>query len=394
MKRIYLFATAFFAIGTFHLVLAQNAPDAPLSGLAGPDQHTCRKNGTTQPVQIGLAGITGYCYYWSPETGLDNPHIPNPKAAPSQTTTYTVKVVTDNFTAEFTDQVTVFLDVINSFTLTEKQCCFKPGDKLSYNQFNITTDPPGLEAQTYFIPSVVPTIMHSQQSVPVLAVIKCEDDSVVHSIMITVINENFVQTTQIALGPIAKAMKALDDIMNLINKGIEVPGNPCEIEVTPNYNILYQEGKLCCAPDSCIKKKNVYAGYVELCAGAECDIYLVGVPGVISLNGVLIFSACLNAQLDYTNTCDGGNVCFTVGPVIYLGGGISGTVLNGAAARVAATLVNQITAPSFKVCVPSGEVKIFGSICYTLEAILTVSFLGGYAGVQYKVPVIPQTCLQ
>lgn len=50
----------------------------------------------------------GVDYSWSPTTGLDDPNIPDPTAAPDVTTTYTVTVTTD-IGCVFTDQMTVYV---------------------------------------------------------------------------------------------------------------------------------------------------------------------------------------------------------------------------------------------------------------------------------------------
>ncbi len=57
--------------------------------------------------QLELSG--GVSYQWSPTTGLSNPFIPNPIAAPDTTTTYTVKVI-DACNNPFYDSITVFID--------------------------------------------------------------------------------------------------------------------------------------------------------------------------------------------------------------------------------------------------------------------------------------------
>ncbi len=55
------------------------------------DQNLC-----TGSVQIGTIPLDGYSYKWLPETGLDDPNIANPNAAPSVTTTYTLFVTNGN----------------------------------------------------------------------------------------------------------------------------------------------------------------------------------------------------------------------------------------------------------------------------------------------------------
>ncbi|TAK42577.1 MAG: hypothetical protein EPO28_07140 [Saprospiraceae bacterium] len=57
--------------------------------------------------QLKVSG--GTTYNWTPAAGLDNPHIPNPIAAPDETTTYIVEV-TDACNNPFYDSLTVFID--------------------------------------------------------------------------------------------------------------------------------------------------------------------------------------------------------------------------------------------------------------------------------------------
>ena len=57
--------------------------------------------------QLKVGG--GTKYKWTPVTGLSNPNIPNPIAAPEETTTYLVEV-TDACSNPFFDSITVFID--------------------------------------------------------------------------------------------------------------------------------------------------------------------------------------------------------------------------------------------------------------------------------------------
>ncbi|MEP7264710.1 MAG: gliding motility-associated C-terminal domain-containing protein, partial [Bacteroidota bacterium] len=71
-----------------------------------------------EKVQLIAGG--GSTYAWTPISGLSNPHIPNPVAAPKRTTEYTV-TVTDDFGCKATASVTVSvlcdtLDVPNGFS--------------------------------------------------------------------------------------------------------------------------------------------------------------------------------------------------------------------------------------------------------------------------------------
>ncbi|MBC3540091.1 gliding motility-associated C-terminal domain-containing protein [Rufibacter sediminis] len=80
---------------------------------AGPDQNIVLGNFATLEASGGLT------YRWSPATGLNNSQIPNPVAKPTQTTTYTVTVTTqDGCTSS--DQVTITvlqpIEIPNGFT--------------------------------------------------------------------------------------------------------------------------------------------------------------------------------------------------------------------------------------------------------------------------------------
>lgn len=76
---------------------------ATANNYAGPDKEVCKGNSVT----IGASGNSQYCYSWTPEEGLDDPHSPMPNASPGQTTVYTVTVTAANFEQQWTDQMTV-----------------------------------------------------------------------------------------------------------------------------------------------------------------------------------------------------------------------------------------------------------------------------------------------
>ncbi|MBK8489709.1 MAG: gliding motility-associated C-terminal domain-containing protein [Saprospirales bacterium] len=67
-----------------------------------PDVHICAGG----QVQLEVSGSTSYL--WSPAEGLSNPYIPNPVAAPSETTTYLVEM-RDDCQLPFYDTTTVFV---------------------------------------------------------------------------------------------------------------------------------------------------------------------------------------------------------------------------------------------------------------------------------------------
>ncbi|WP_291722334.1 PKD domain-containing protein [Bernardetia sp.] len=75
-----------------------------------------------QSVQLNVTG--GTSYEWTPTTGLSDPTIGNPIASPSETTTYTVKVVGRN-SCEEERQITVSVgeEIIPDFDIVQSNIC-------------------------------------------------------------------------------------------------------------------------------------------------------------------------------------------------------------------------------------------------------------------------------
>ena len=72
---------------------------------AGEDQYICSGDSVT----IGSHNYTSVTYSWSPPTGLSDPNVGQPKAAPTMTTIYTL-TYTDCDNNMTTDDVTVFVN--------------------------------------------------------------------------------------------------------------------------------------------------------------------------------------------------------------------------------------------------------------------------------------------
>ncbi|HOY32567.1 MAG TPA: hypothetical protein PKW80_11870 [Bacteroidales bacterium] len=81
---------------------------------AGQDSTIC---GAGSVILGGGDANPDYCYTWSPQAGLNDPHILHPTATPAVTTTYTLTVVGPDFSFKDQDQVTVTV-VDASVTLT------------------------------------------------------------------------------------------------------------------------------------------------------------------------------------------------------------------------------------------------------------------------------------
>ena len=85
-------------IGKDSTIVAINA--APVASAITSQANICIGD------SVQLSGSGGPGYLWTPVTGLSNPNINNPKAAPATTTTYSL-IVTNQFSCKDTAQVTV-----------------------------------------------------------------------------------------------------------------------------------------------------------------------------------------------------------------------------------------------------------------------------------------------
>jgi gliding motility-associated-like protein len=96
--------------GCMDTLYAQLIDTLTVRANAGPDVLSCNHN----PVPIGVPPRSGLVYQWSPATGLNNPNIANPYAAPDVTTTYIVTTRHDGGGCMVSDTVTVTAAVIDT----------------------------------------------------------------------------------------------------------------------------------------------------------------------------------------------------------------------------------------------------------------------------------------
>ncbi len=87
--------------------------------------------------QLGVGG--GNSYKWTPDTGLSNPNIPNPIAAPDTTTTYIVEVL-DDCNNPFFDSLTVFIDGDTVFFDLGPDSTFCEGQPIQLDATSIGTN--------------------------------------------------------------------------------------------------------------------------------------------------------------------------------------------------------------------------------------------------------------
>jgi hypothetical protein len=95
------------------------------AGNAGEDKVIC----SGESVEIGTEGKPDYLYFWTPETGLDNPNSPITIARPAETTTYTLTVQDKNTGCSFSDSVTVYVNPsVQAYFVPPPPTCLKDID--------------------------------------------------------------------------------------------------------------------------------------------------------------------------------------------------------------------------------------------------------------------------
>ena len=96
--------------GCIDTLYAKLSDSLRLKANAGDDILSCNMN----PVSIGANSIPGVDYSWTPATGLSDPNIANPLAAPAKTTSYFLTINHDGGGCIDMDTVIVTASVIDS----------------------------------------------------------------------------------------------------------------------------------------------------------------------------------------------------------------------------------------------------------------------------------------
>ncbi|MCX6271654.1 MAG: hypothetical protein NTU44_10615 [Bacteroidetes bacterium] len=251
------------------------------NGIAGPDKTTCKKQDlTTIPIKIGKPALPGYCYTWSPAAGLDDAHSAHPYASPGSTTLYTVKATKENFEDEIVDQVTVTVGNLTSIQITPKRCCFKAGETVTNDMFEIVSTPPGITTELKFDPPVVPVqnmLQVYESNIHITSNAPFENFLIDETVTVTVVNEGVeIQVAEIPDFDKFSLQKVLKDINKAINRVKNFKQFhllPCETETPENQiNLVAKISKTCCiGADGCYATKyNIcnysppLSGYFEL----------------------------------------------------------------------------------------------------------------------------------
>ncbi|MEY3367061.1 MAG: hypothetical protein RI973_216 [Bacteroidota bacterium] len=379
---------------------------------AGPDVLICPGSS----VSIGTSGFGTFCYHWEPATGLSDPQSPTPAASPAQTTTYTLTVISEDFSNRWTDQVTVTVDQIQSFSVTPKKCCWAKDDVLQVGDFDIMTTPAGAQTMITFDPpkAEFPSTYLGQANTYVQEVVvklTCGQAVLEQKVNITVVDENAEFSPSFSTGfqnigdIVEGACKFADDLGGILNyvtlatAGICAPSADCTFSL-PTQGLSFS--KKCCGddPSSCIKDKakiSLVSGGIS--AGLACYVPFAGVPGGATLNVTVeaTVSAGASLGLGVGNECDSGNLdaCITFPLVGTIGGGVSSCVgpCGAGIIQVDGLLVGGITFDNdFGICFPNSQVTVPTAACIFADLVARFEFASGVVSVGVPVPVVPKKC--
>ncbi|HRY31689.1 MAG TPA: hypothetical protein P5531_01850 [Bacteroidales bacterium] len=368
---------------------------------AGPDKNTCLKpDGTAIPVQIGSKGIEGYCYYWEPSTGLNNWFISNPTASPSVTTTYTLYVSGENFSYSAVDQVTVTVGTVDDFSITPKFCCYKTGETLIPEMFDITTTPPGLDHLVSFFP---PVIMPQNQQMYYTSThgvsIGCASGPN-YQVSLPAVDESITEELGVQLPANLTTLqeKFIDNISDAINKFYKFRDNPiipliCAPDLTVTNNFSVARSKKCCDLDNnCAISNYLLSFSPKICGEFACDFPFFGIPYIASANVSLSAGICGGVSANYETGCSEKKLCFSISPEVTVGGGISGTVLNGSVLKASLQVVATSSVPDLQVCFGTDDPpKGSGNYCVKLDVVGEVKLIS-FVTKKVSRELIPQTC--
>ncbi len=374
---------------TILLVAVLQASLVYAGGIAGEDRYILVKDGEPEPITLTAeGGGSDCCYQWTTSDGIilsetDKQSITIKPVSPKST--FTVKRAC--LSGEESGSVTVNYNDFTIESVTPKYGCFSSGDDVNINDYTIVTNPAGYEE---YVEAVTKNYSSLFQSTTMSVVFeKKAGKPQTISTTVTVINDQ----KGLGVGGEVGILGAIDAIRNdfeELSKEIEKvldevaskgKMSPCKLDgFTPTGNVGFSERALCCQNNNPpIKEVINAAGGIGFSIGGRCDIAIVGIPGLASINGRLSVGVSGSVEISYEQQCDAPEICATGSVGIDLGLGASATVLGGALID-AAVMLEASPSASVTACVspkPSLEV---GSVCFdlTLVANVTVfSFIDG-----------------
>lgn len=318
-----------------------------------------------QSATIGFEGVGNACYSWFPITDLDDPKSPYPIATPKETTTYTLTIMDENFSNKITKEVKINVVGLEKIEVTPKQCCWKSGDAITLDQFDITTRPEGLEENITLDISEAPDLARSTGQQLITFTYTCQNNNVSANTNITIIDEDFEQVKiPIKIPSLLEDIAQAEEDLRAYTNYLIVPRCIPSAEITKNLSIssiykccgqLVHNGTTTTNHEKCYGPATKISGEFVVAAGYDCSFPFYGMPHVASFNidiGGDIKATLIKGDLTFAEfACrDNPKLCLNVGFVSELYGGISGKVLNGAAVEANLRAVIQLDWANMSYC--------------------------------------------
>ncbi len=355
-------------------------------GQAGPDQDVCEG----ESVTLGTENSSDKCYIWEPTTGLSDPRSGMPEANPTETTTYTLTVIGSNFSSRTTDQVKVTIVDLESVSAEPKICCWKKGDPITKDQFEITIDPPSVKSQievSVLSPTTAPAVTFATGEVEVTLRVTCGTNTEDITTTIKVVDEDF----EISHTPTEFSGDILES--KLQRFASYLPG-PCTPSVSISGGLTFAGGKLCCPDGSeCIKSYFKPSGSASLAGGISCALPVpYRIPYVAEAN--IIVGVGLNgaaeASIKTGCTPEENEFCFELKAGGSITGGVGVDVLGGKLIEAQLVVIGSASFPVLKKCKGS-PTETFGSLCGKVDVEGSVTFASFYSK-KVAVNVVSQRC--
>jgi|GEM_PF-3389984 len=347
---------------------------------AGPDKFIC----SGASAQIGIERIPRACYSWT----SDPPGFTSDSACtivtPTVTTKYILNVVGLNFSFTAIDTITV--TIVSAITGTEVipvRCCWKVGEPILREQFDIITEPVGLDSQIQSVeitPDYVTGVFlqaRQEMSVTVSVTLECDNIQTIftRTVQIIVVNEDVGLSVSAELWGckgnepcnFSKVTDLLKDISKIFKKVVPVINIESTLAISGSTKI----SDLCCVEDGgCIIQSYEVAGNVNAAVTIQG---FFPIPPISPVYGTLIGSIGGDLTLSFTTECTQNKLCFAYTPSASIGGGVA---IGNAEILGASLIVNvEVGFPIISFCVPSGEPEITGAFCASLKVVGEVTFI-------------------
>lgn len=377
MKSIYSSHKSF----SFSLILCiAIAVNINAGGIAGPDRTIC-KGDTIMIGQYGGSVLTGAviistdCYRWEPPLYMEDPHNYKTRVWPEQTMVYKVTRTSADFSETETATVVIkVVDKINSITATPNECCWNKGDKITIDQFNVTTDPPGMGDLCDVSPTLVPGGLGlGGYTTEVTISNQCSSSSYAE----TKINIDCADK-DIATGfsPIGIDFGALMDIINSVPAKAKIL--PCDPGTTISGTFTISNFKQCC-PDRkggylpCIDPNMIkLSGEISYEVGVTCR-YPFGCPYVAAAYAVAGIGGGGKVEASLASTCKPPvEVCIEFTPYGYVMGGVE-FELGPGVIEASGIIKGTLTIPALKYCNTTGLAVIGDEICAQVDGEVSVT---------------------